>query len=990
MKILRNKFAFRPGKTRAYPRLTSAIVALALLGAAVTILGAGPTGHQPDPDCPVDDHGVTSNATPIQFGVRVTGLLCGPDADSFKFQAVEGKFYMVRVKLLSGNAVGPHGHEGGLMFAKQGSTLFDRPFSKTFIGMVGTKSWRAPLDGEFWVALSAGSKNPLTYSIEITDERPQQPPLSPVGGKQETQPPVGGKQVTQPPDDGKQVSQPPGGGEQVSQPPEDKQDREVSRPKLEIPSTQCPVMDVGGWFEPVQGVWQDDYVFPDKKGKRLVEKSPTKFVAELPMVAERDTLIFGTRGPENLTLPGPTTSNKALRKFRKAQGERGADPKRDSVPIFGTTTGTTEVPVRLEIRRVGQSKPIFSGKEVQIFLDSPCGEPRGFVVQEEFKEGPRGERGKIKGLPYEGTFKIPKGHYTLEAELMRGNVGTGIKLTLEGESLAVKGPKTHFVPVVLSASTTGFFRANLKANAAKLEQESKTYIPDYYPLPKGGLPTKLQPEQDLSKQIDETLDSYGLKLQVTMAKAVDLFGPKKEEIYEVVQTIRTRTLRNLSAALADLMSTKGALAGAERVVAVVSKADWGRIGTNEKLGLTKHTKVFFVREDVTHWVVGHELAHTLPVFDWDNEHMKEKCGLEYHNESGGTSYGHGFRIVKGSGEDRREYLGQQYIMGGGHGTDKTWITQCTYWHLIEGLRQRKDPEAILVRAVFLRVQEGIAIGALLPSYQLETTLDVAGGGSGSWAIVLRDVIGNELGRNSFEPAWEISPTLGGGGQSAGNLVSDSQLVLAVPGVARIDLVGPLGVLDSLVYSANPPSVTITAPDPGVSTEVEGGKVRMEWDAADPDGDELLYSTFYSSDGGETWLFGAFEQTKPAYEMSVDPEASQHMVKVIATDGVRSTDEIVAFSLATGDAVETQSNRVPTASATPASAAPVSTKAPIAVISESAPTPQPPPTKATEEVETGGGCFAPLGGGGKADVSLFASLFGVIGLLAVRRRFPGRS
>ena len=39
---------------------------------------------------------------------------------------------------------------------------------------------------------------------------------------------------------------------------------------------EVEVRDVEGWFEPSQGVWQDDYAFADRPGKRLTRPSPTQ------------------------------------------------------------------------------------------------------------------------------------------------------------------------------------------------------------------------------------------------------------------------------------------------------------------------------------------------------------------------------------------------------------------------------------------------------------------------------------------------------------------------------------------------------------------------------------------------------------------------------------------------------------------------------------------------------------------------------------------
>src|SRR5690606_20116721 len=53
--------------------------------------------------------------------------------------------------------------------------------------------------------------------------------------------------------------------------------------------------DITGVFQPSQGVWQDDYTFADRSTKQLTQTGPAEWTAELPMVAQRRTLLFGPR-----------------------------------------------------------------------------------------------------------------------------------------------------------------------------------------------------------------------------------------------------------------------------------------------------------------------------------------------------------------------------------------------------------------------------------------------------------------------------------------------------------------------------------------------------------------------------------------------------------------------------------------------------------------------------------------------------------------------
>ena len=98
----------------------------------------------------------------------------------------------------------------------------------------------------------------------------------------------------------------------------------VTKPSIDE-DLPCGVSEVEGWLEPSQGVWQYDYTFPNKVGKRLVQASPTLFLADLAMVRERATQLFGI--------------------FDPVGGERL--DRRDQIMIKGKTNGSTNVPVKV-------------------------------------------------------------------------------------------------------------------------------------------------------------------------------------------------------------------------------------------------------------------------------------------------------------------------------------------------------------------------------------------------------------------------------------------------------------------------------------------------------------------------------------------------------------------------------------------------------------------------------------------------------------------
>jgi len=84
-------------------------------------------------------------------------------------------------------------------------------------------------------------------------------------------------------------------------------------------------------------------------------------------------------------------------------------------------------------------------------------------------------------------------------------------------------------------------------------------------------------------------------------------------------------------------------------------------------------------------------------------------------------------------------------------------------------------------------------------------------------------------------------------------------------------------------SKNPPTVTVLSPRGGESLS---DSCEVEWEAADPDGDELTYAVLYSSNGGEDWsvLTTNLEDKRYNVDLKQLPGGDRCLIKVAATDG----------------------------------------------------------------------------------------------------------
>jgi len=98
-------------------------------------------------------------------------------------------------------------------------------------------------------------------------------------------------------------------------------------------------------------------------------------------------------------------------------------------------------------------------------------------------------------------------------------------------------------------------------------------------------------------------------------------------------------------------------------------------------------------------------------------------------------------------------------------------------------------------------------------------------------------------------------------------------------------------LASRAASAQPPAVEFVSPQAGEIWDAAQAR-QITWTAQDPDGDPLLYTLFYSADGGASWTPMALDLTEPAYLL--DPSrilGGQVSFRVLASDGFHSTETV---------------------------------------------------------------------------------------------------
>jgi len=114
----------------------------------------------------------------------------------------------------------------------------------------------------------------------------------------------------------------------------------------------------------------------------------------------------------------------------------------------------------------------------------------------------------------------------------------------------------------------------------------------------------------------------------------------------------------------------------------------------------------------------------------------------------------------------------------------------------------------------------------------------------------------------------------------------------VEGTESIQLKNPNGtVLGSIAVSPNSPQVNVRYPNGGEILPI-GSEVMSCWQGQDNDGDDLTYLLAYSKNGGNDWIPIASDLKETCYAWTTKglPPGDQYMVKVIATDGMNTTED----------------------------------------------------------------------------------------------------
>jgi hypothetical protein len=182
--------------------------------------------------------------------------------------------------------------------------------------------------------------------------------------------------------------------------------------------------------------------------------------------------------------------------------------------------------------------------------------------------------------------------------------------------------------------------------------------------------------------------------------------------------------------------------------------------------------------------------------------------------------------------------------------------------------------------------------------------------AGDYAVELRNVDGSALASYpfivDFKSEYGPDPAAHSGIEGAPpfppeptSKVDVSFIVPWMDGTYLVALVHQGILLDQRIMSSNPPQVLITSPT-GAETWKQGETHDITWQGLDLDGDPLVYTLFYSNDGGLNWSLLQGNLTTTSYTVDVNSMAggSDVRFRVVATDGINTavdeTDQAITI------------------------------------------------------------------------------------------------
>jgi len=301
-------------------------------------------------------------------------------------------------------------------------------------------------------------------------------------------------------------------------------------------------------------------------------------------------------------------------------------------------------------------------------------------------------------------------------------------------------------------------------------------------------------------------------------------------------------------------------------------------------------------------IFGHELVHDHNIL---HTNTGDSCGSSDSNAdfpySSSSIQEFGFNPITGKIYDPASTHDlMSYCPSGG--SKQGWISPFTWTKMFNNLSTSALATAAAPTASVtstLVINATIGNPALGPEngyfgdlHKIDSDAPLTAVTAGAYSVELRNgatVLASQSFNASFESEYGAgNPLLRFNTAGAGTPTPQATVAFVMPwaaGTTSIVLLHGTTVLENRAVSAGAPSVLITSPNAPVSWPA-GSTQTLNWTGADPDGDALHYSVFYSNDGSK-WELLESGISGTSFALNVDALAGGANVhfRVVATDGV---------------------------------------------------------------------------------------------------------
>lgn len=644
-------------------------------------------------------------------------------------------------------------------------------------------------------------------------------------------------------------------------------------------------------FQPVQVVYHEKQEVIDTSYLEKIDGSNKHWQLNLPVVKNKNTVLFGHKDIEVSGLAIPRTEIHFQIRSYFAQAKpigiqfslmrqlfRDEDIKLLHETTEGKMFSRRAAPGPLRVPSGSMTDSVCNGPvTVNIFLTAPFKDKTAAMNLIKFKVEEKG------GFVIKAEITEPDFSPLLDGDPSNHN-GTVRGVANETTNLAV-----GFRAMLFRGDATP---SSLRTTVRDLADQSKPYLQGIFPVSDTAtgevITSAFKTPKKISLSAPNINTTVGWETHVNNVRntaftdALNNGEPQTSAqkmaataaLFAAAPLFQQDVLNKVQESWPAVLNAGGSPVKLDRYVILVNPRILRVMGAAGLSWYSRFKQIVYVNWNLNETTVAHEISHTI------NSCCPVANSTDYHNNNV-SARANGYWVNSSRLTDN-----QQGIMG--RVINQAWIEQPTYKHLLEQFSTGKiDPVVIGVRGLIMESGDL----QLPPWYILDGFIDLEPDAEGENTLVILDASGSVLYESGFDAAsiFHADP------------FGDIELSSAIfafripffPDMQRIEIRDGQGsLLGSRDITPNAPTVNITFPNGGEQLS-QTSTHTLRWTASDADGDTLSYTVLYSPDGGDSWI--PLESDLNSSELAFDPSflepGDQYLFRVLASDGLRTTEAI---------------------------------------------------------------------------------------------------